>query len=105
VYACDWTPASEWDRGDGLVRDEIVWAALDCPSAVAAAGIDTDPRPAVLGRLSASIDDPPAAGEPHAVISWRIALDGRKRHAGSAVFDGEGRVRAHARALWIELRG
>ena len=21
VYACDWTPASEWDRGDGLVEN------------------------------------------------------------------------------------
>jgi hypothetical protein len=105
VYACDWTPASEWDRGDGLVRDEIVWAALDCPSAVAAAGVDADRRPAVLGRLAVSIDDAPAVGEPHAVISWRIGRDGRKRHAGSAILDSAGRVRARARALWIELRG
>jgi hypothetical protein len=106
LYACDWTPASEWDRGDGLVRDEIVWAALDCPSAVAAAaGLETGPRPAVLARLAASTDDAPAVGEQHAVISWPIGIDGRKRHAGSAILDSEGRVRAHARALWIELRG
>jgi hypothetical protein len=26
-----WTPGSEWDRGDGQVAPEIVWAALDCP--------------------------------------------------------------------------
>jgi hypothetical protein len=106
LYACDWTPASEWDRGDGLVRDEIVWAALDCPSAVAAAaGPGTGPRPAVLARLAASIDDAPAVGEQHAVISWPVGIYGRKRHAGSAILDSEGRVRAHARALWIEIRG
>ena len=106
VYACDWTPASEWDRGDGLLRDEIVWAALDCPSAVAAAaGPGTGPGPAVLARLAASIDDAPAVGEQHTVISWPIGIDGRKRHAGSAILDSAGRVRAHARALWIELRG
>ena len=32
-------------------------------------------------------------------------LDGEdRRHAGSAIVDSDGRVRAHARALWIELR-
>jgi hypothetical protein len=105
VYACDWTPGGEWDRGDGLVPPEIVWAALDCPSAVAAAGLeDAEPRPAVLARLAASIDEAPAVGEPHAVISWPIVVEGRKRQAGSAVIDSAGRVRAHAHALWIELR-
>jgi hypothetical protein len=105
LFACDWTPAAEWDRGDGRVALEIVWAALDCPSAVAAAAIaGPDPRTAVLARLAATVDEPPAVGEPHAVVAWSIEREDRKRHAGTAILDSSGRTRAHARALWIELR-
>ena len=78
-----WTPAAEWDRGDGAVRPEIVWAALDCPSAVGAAAlVPGDPRPAVLAQLAASIERAPAIDEPHAVIAWPIGRDGRKRGRG-----------------------
>lgn len=76
------------------------------PSAVAAAALaQRDAPPAVLARLTASVDRSPALGEPHAVISWPIEREGRKRYAGSAILDSDGRVCAHAGALWIELRG
>jgi hypothetical protein len=104
-FACEWTPAAEWDRGDGAVRPEIVWAALDCPSAVGAAAlVPGDPRPAVLAQLAASLERPPAIEEPHAVIAWPIDRDGRKRWAGTAIIDSDGHVCARARALWIELK-
>jgi hypothetical protein len=104
VFACPWTPSSEWADG-GAVRTEVVWAALDCPSAVAAAaGTGADAPAAVLARLSASIDAPVPAEEPHVVVSWPLGREGRKRFAGSAIVGTDGAVRARASALWIELR-
>jgi hypothetical protein len=105
LYACPWTPASEWADG-GSVRSEVVWAALDCPSAVPAAALLGEAAPtAVLAGLAASLDRPVAVGEPHVVLSWPVSREGRKRTAASAVLDAGGGVRARARALWIELRG
>ncbi len=104
LYACPWTPASEWSDA-GSVRSEVVWAALDCPSAVPAAALVGEAAPtAVLASLAASLDRPVAAGEPHVVVSWPVGREGRKRTAASALLDAGGVVRARARALWIELR-
>jgi hypothetical protein len=103
VYAADWTPA-DWLAGDdGLVRPELVWAALDCPSSSPAANASGDP-PVVLARLAASLESPVRAGEPHALVSWPLELDGRKRQTGVALFDADGGMLARAQALWIELR-
>jgi hypothetical protein len=105
LYACPWTPASEWAAG-GSVTSEVVWAALDCPSAVPAAALVGEAAPtAVLASLAASLDRPVTVGEPHVVVSWPVGREGRKRTAASAVLDAGGVVRARARALWIELRG
>ena len=40
--------------------------------------------PVVLARLTARIGCPVRVGEPHTLLSWRSAHDGRKRHAGRA---------------------
>jgi hypothetical protein len=89
--------------GEGALAPEIVWAALDCPSASAV--VPPGSRPHVLGTLTARIERPVRAGEPHVCVAWPVSADGRKRRAGSAVLDAEGRVCAVADALWIELRG
>lgn len=105
LVACEWTPAGEWADDSGQVATEIAWGALDCPTAVAAAELAEDPtRAAVLARLAASLDHPIAVEEPHVVVAWPIAREGRKRRAGSAIFDREGGLRARAEALWIEVR-
>lgn len=103
LFACDWTPACEWADDSGRVRRDVVWAALDCPSSVPAIADDPSPNPAVLARLAASLEAPVAAEEPHVVVSWALGIDGRKRHAASAILDADGAVLARARALWIEL--
>ena len=106
LYACAWTPAAELADESGAVRPEVVWAALDCPSAVAAAALaDPDAGPAVLGRLTASLERQVVAGQPHVVAAWPLGRDGRKRGAGSAIFGPDGQPCARARATWIELRG
>lgn len=95
------------DLGDdnGLVRSEIVWAALDCPSAFVMYDRDTTERPAphVLGRIAARIDRRPASDEQVVAMAWPLGRDGRKLFSASALFDGAGRVLAAARATWIRL--
>ena len=44
------------------------------------------------------------AERPHVIVSWRLDVDGRKRHSASAVLTEKGVVVARARALWIDLR-
>jgi hypothetical protein len=99
LHAAPWTPSGEWEE-DGRVRDEIVWAALDCPSAVPV----LREAPAVLASLSASLEQPVLPGHAHIVVSWVVETVGRKLHSASAILDEDGRVLARARALWIELR-
>ena len=43
-------------------------------------------------------------GEACTVIGWKIAADGRKHVAGTAIFDEDGELCARARAVWIELK-
>jgi hypothetical protein len=103
MFAAPWTPDESLGNGNGAVRPEFVWAALDCPTAAPVANFGEGP-PVVLARLTARHACPVRVGEPHAIVSWPLAVDGRKRHAGCALFDSEGRLRCASRALWIELR-
>jgi hypothetical protein len=106
VFAAPWTPDSALAGEDGALPSEIVWAALDCPTSVPVAndpGVD-EFRPIVLARLAVRVLTPVRAGEPHTIVSWPVALDGRKRHAGAALHSDEGELLAVARALWIELK-
>ncbi len=93
VWAVGWVPEAS--------ARELVWAALDCPSA--APFLQPD-RPLVLGRIAARVDRVPEPGEPLAVMSWALGEDGRKRASASALVDAGGRVLAAARATWIALR-
>jgi hypothetical protein len=101
-YAAPWTPDGELAGGDGTVEPVYAWAALDCPTAAPA--MEDRSRPVVLARLHARMDRPVAAGEPHAIVSWLLGVDGRKRNSACAIFDADGQALAVSRALWIELR-
>lgn len=100
-YAAPWTPAAELAGEDGAVEPVFVWAALDCPTAAPA--MEERTQPVVLARLHARIDRPIAVGEPHAIVSWLLGVDGRKRNSACAIFDADGQALAISRALWIEL--
>jgi hypothetical protein len=95
--------ASPWGpEPGGAVADELVWAALDCPSGWA---IDHFGREGVLlGRLAARVVAPVPGGEPHVVIGWPVGAEGRKRFAGSAVFTAGGDLLAYARSTWLVPR-
>jgi hypothetical protein len=93
--ACAWRPTAEF------AGPRFVWAALDCPSGFACmpSGSRT-----VLASMTANLE---AAVEPdtdYVITAWRIASEGRKHRAGSALHDADGRRIAVAEALWITLR-
>ena len=97
-----WYPHQTLAGTDGNIRPEFVWAALDCAGGIGALG-DTAPYgpPFLLGRFSARQISPVKTGEPHIVVGWRLAEDGRKVLAGSALFTATGQAVGLARATWI----
>jgi hypothetical protein len=103
VVATTWTPSFLTDAG-GQLSVEATWAALDCSAGFAwmhrlAAG-----TPIVTARMTAVIDQPLRLGHRYTVIGWPIAQEGRKLHAGTAIFDATGKVQARSRQLWLIQR-
>jgi hypothetical protein len=98
LVASPWTPPAWAADAEGNVRPEFVWAALDCPATFAA------PELGVLARFVVRIDAPVVAGHEHVVVGWPLGADGRKQHAGSAVFSARGELLASSRALLIVPR-
>ena len=103
-YATVFRPDNSLTDADGVVRPEVVWAALDCPTSAPIADWEDRRPPSVLARLAARIDAPLYAGREYVAISWPLGEDGRKRSAAAALYDEEGVPVASSRALWIELR-
>ena len=105
LWAAPWTPDPSVTDAGGRVRPEVVWAALDCPSGIAAAegsGLGWDTA-ILLGRMTVSLAALPAAGQECRVIAWPNGRDGRKLAAGSALLGSGGEVLAAARALWLTV--
>jgi hypothetical protein len=105
LWAAPWTPEPSVSGPDGRVRPEVAWAALDCPSGIAAAegaGLGRG-TVVVLVRMSASLPALPAPGDQCRVIAWPGGRDGRKVTAGSALLGPGGEVLAVATAVWITV--
>jgi hypothetical protein len=103
VWAAPWTPDASVAGAGGRVRPEVVWAALDCPSGIAAgeaAGLAGDTA-ILLGRMTASLARLPAVGEACLVMAWPGGRDGRKLLAGSALLGPGGQVLATASTVWL----
>jgi len=96
-------PHANHADGQGRIRPEFVWGTLDCPGAFAAQDPD-DFRPALTGRMTAKVIDPPKVGERCAVVGWKIGEDGRKLYSGTALYTEAGRLCALATCTWILLR-
>jgi hypothetical protein len=58
----------------------------------------------LLAELTVHLDRLVHIDESCTVIGWRLADNGRKHEAGTAIFDEDGEVCGRARALWIEPR-
>ena len=101
IVAAPWVPDASLDRGDGKVRPEFMWAALDCPGFFA---VNPHVKPMLLGEFTAHEDRCVHVGESCTVVGWKIGSSGRKHEAGTALFDDDGELCGKARALWIEPR-
>ena len=102
LLAATWTPEASLADPSGMIGSEFIWAALDCPGAFTryplAEGVAL-----VLGELAVEQLVPLRAGEPCILTAWSLGDDGRRRHAGTALHQAEGRIVARARAVWVEV--
>jgi len=95
-------PHANHADAEGRIRRELVWGALDCPGAFAVQDPD-DFRPALTGRMTAKVIEPPRVGERCAVVGWRIGAEGRKLYSGTALYTEQGRLCALGQCTWILL--
>lgn len=105
LWAAPWTPDRSVTDAGGRVRPEVVWAALDCPSGIAAAdgaGLARDTA-ILLGRMTVALTALPVIGDQCRVIAWPDGRDGRKLTAGSALLEPGGKVLAAARTVWLTV--
>lgn len=100
--AATWTPDASLVDETGRVRPEFVWAALDCPGAFTRYPLP-EGAALVLGELAVEAPLRPRVGEPCLLTAWSLGDEGRRRHAGTALFDRDGRLLARARAVWVEV--
>lgn len=104
MVASPWTPPAWVSDKNDLVRPEIIWGVLDCPTYFAAY-LRRDPLPvSFLVRQATRIDGSIRAGEEYVVVAWPLGADGRKHEAASAVLSAGGETLAIARALLVEPR-
>ncbi|MDX8149163.1 hypothetical protein SK854_44070 [Lentzea sp. BCCO 10_0061] len=99
-WAGVWTPSDVLPNDGVSVLPEIVWAALDCPSAQPVA---PDGGPAfVLGTFVARTEQPVKLGVDHVLLAWELGRDGRKAYSASAIIGPDG-VCGRARAVWVSI--
>lgn len=98
--AAPWIPTNSLAGNNGMVRDEFLWAALDCPGYFS---ITKEMKRIVLGKMSAKVVQQVKPGERCVVTGWPISHDGRKHYCGTAIFREDGALAAIAHAIWIEI--
>jgi hypothetical protein len=99
VVASSWMAHDNLPSDDGLLRTEIVWAALDCAGAWSSARMQEGP--VVLGRMAAMVFEPIPIGGEYIAYGWTESEEGRKSFAGTAISDADGRVLAVSKQTWI----
>jgi len=98
-----WTGHADFGDADGLVRPEIVWAAVDCPGSVAWVE-QLGHGGGLLGTMTGEILRRPKVGETCIITAWPMTLDGRKQFAGVAMFSAEGELLARGHQVWFSMR-
>ncbi len=99
--AAPWEPDSSLADARGVLPAEIMWAALDCIGYFASA--TPDYPVALLGRMTAELQGAITAGERCVLVGWSLGREGRKLHAGTALYDATGKLRGRARQTWISM--
>ena len=99
LVAALWTPHPGLADKSGKIPPEFLWAALDCSGGLAV--LAGEAASALTGRMHAEVDDDVAPGEPYRIVAWHAGGEGRKRLAGTALFDRDDRLRGRCLATWI----
>jgi hypothetical protein len=100
-FASGWVPAAEFADDNGNVKNEFIWAALDCPTGFAG-GFPYEGK-LVTGRLAVDIRGEVKAAEKCVLLSWQTGVEGRKHFASAVLLGEDGSQKALARATWIKL--
>ncbi len=101
TFAAPWIPDKSLADAHGMVRDEFIWAALDCPTGFACGFSSAGTL--VTGRLAVELMAQVHVGEKCVLLSWPLGIDGRKHHAAAALIGEDGTTSAEANATWIKL--
>lgn len=101
LVAAAWTAPLAFADDNGTLPASILGAALDCPGEFA--WYEKGLRFALLGRMTLRVDRAVRAGERCVIAGWTLGDEGRKRFAGTALFDSRGNVCASAKAVWISF--
>jgi len=99
VVAGPWTPNAIFAGDDGLIPDEVIWAALDCPGSVS--WVVTGAGGGLLGAMTCEVTRPPRAEEPCIVVAWPLERSGRKLLSGTALYSADGELMARSHQIWI----
>jgi hypothetical protein len=99
--AAPWVPDATLADGTTKLRPELSWAALDCIGYFASGAPDYPV--ALLGRMTVQLTGEVAVGERCVVLGWSLGREGRKLHAGTALYGANGELRGCARQTWILL--
>lgn len=100
--AATWIPDPSLSDETGYIKNEVIWAVMDCPGGWAI--VQEEMRFIILGRLVVQILDRVKSSEKHIVMAWTISEDRRKIFAGTALYSAEGQLFAKGKATWIEMK-
>lgn len=99
TFAVPWVPDQRFPHEDGRPREELVWAALDCPTGYATYA--SAPDTILLGRMSVHVKDIPSLGEKCVITAKVLNIDGRKITVNGALYGHDERCLAVAQNTWI----
>lgn len=99
--ATTWAPSSEFVDNEGNVRNEIVWAALDCPSYF---GLQEPGLMALLAKMKAQVYESLSPERTYVVQGWKLSQDGRKYWSAASIRNEQGKLMALSECLWIVLQ-
>ena len=99
VVAGAWTPNAVFADARGLIPDEVIWAALDCPGSVS--WVVMGGGGGLLGTMTCEVLRRPRANEPCIVVAWPLEESGRKRLSGTALYAADGELLARSHQIWI----
>jgi hypothetical protein len=100
--AATWIPDASLADTSNEVREEFIWAALDCPTGYAAGFSDGNVF-LLLGRQAVRILRRPRAGERCIIVAREMSREGRKHFAEGVLFGEDSQAIAICKATWISV--